>query len=702
MTWGSNFPIVRIILFLVGGMVCAAHCTFPNKFLWIVWSLLLACYLCLLLLIPRRQFYKWSPYIGGIGLSAVFWAGVVCRMQYTQQDGKLAPHIAHMEAYVAVVLETSSMQGDRRAATVAVRQVYAQGSWYHVTGKVRLHIHGTAESTIAYGSVYLILGSPRLTSAPLNPHVFNYQAFLKQEKIYYQQRVSNTSFYKIGYHPPSQIQVLLDRMRQFCQAALVQHIQEPHARGIVLALVLGAKEDLDEALRVAYAGAGTMHVLAVSGLHVGILYGLLSFLVYGRKRLRPTGWIPALLICLGLWIYAAVTGLTPSVLRATWMFSLVALAKLTGKKGNIYNILATSALVLLLWNPLIIESISFQLSYLAVWGIVYLQPKIYHVFKCKHFILRHLWKWTSVSLAAQIATTPISLYYFHQFPVYFIIANWVVVPAAFLIFSLGITVLLTSGCGMLNVGLSWVLEQVTTLINRFVRGISELPYSVIGDIYMDEWQVVLWYGILGSILLFFSTKTFRSFVLVSIMVCSLAITHIKTALQQHDQQGIIFYSVYPQQAMAFIDGCHSWLLVDEALQSNKKKINHQIKPSLLARGLYHYNSYTLAEVIAWPHGLCKAYQGIKVAYWRGKRLIIIDQPGIQWPLWNIKVETDYLIVEGNSVDSLAPLLTQFECSTLVIGSSNRKQLAAKLQMEAKLLKINSYHVGEQGALQVNW
>jgi competence protein ComEC len=606
-----------------------------------------------------------------------------------------------MEAYVAVALENSSSQGDRTAVTVAVQQVYTKGDWHKVVGKVRLHIKGTTtEDAIQYGTIYLILGSPQPVGAPLNPHAFNYQALLKQEKIYYQQHISSIAFHPIGYHPPSQLQVLLNRIRQFFQAALTKHVQNPNAKGIVLALVLGDKGQLNELLREAYAGAGTMHVLAVSGLHVGILYGLLSLLVYGRKGALTSKWVRPFLICLGLWTYAGVTGLDPSVLRATWMLSLVTLAKLLNRKGNIYNVLATSAFLLLLWNPLLLQSVSFQLSYLAVWGIVYLQPKIYHWFKFKNSILRHLWGWTSVSLAAQIATTPISLYYFHQFPVYFIIANWVVVPAAFLIFFLGIAVLFTSNWEILHIGLSWLLEQLIMLINQFVIQVNQLPYSVVRDIYMDKWQVGLWYGVLGSIWLFYHAKTFLSWVIMSTVICFLAINNIKTALHQRSQQGVIFYSVYKHEAMAFVQGTHSLLLVDEGLRKDMKKLNYHIKPNQVARGIATCNSYTLDEVFQLAHLPWQAYHGIKIGYWGGKRFILIDQAGLRWPLCNAKIYTDFLIIAHNSIKTLQPLVSQFEWGTLVIGSSNSKRLITQLQLEAQQLRFPMHVLSKEGALEV--
>lgn len=180
MSWSANFPLVRITLFLVGGMVCAADWSLSSELLWIIWILLFICYLALLLGIPRHQFYKWSSYIGIVGLSVVFWTGVLCRIQYTQHNDRLAPYLPYIEAYVVVLLEEPNIQDDRKTVSVAVRQVYAQGSWHRVMGKVCLHIKGTVTNPPQYGSVCLILGSPQLFRAPLNPHTFNYQTLLKQ------------------------------------------------------------------------------------------------------------------------------------------------------------------------------------------------------------------------------------------------------------------------------------------------------------------------------------------------------------------------------------------------------------------------------------------------------------------------------------------------------------------------------------------
>lgn len=570
----DNFPIVRIACFFIVGIWVASACTcmIPSTLLWSVWVILLTAYISIVLCFPVHQFYQWRSYVGLIGVSAIFWAGFVCRMQHGRNvDEGLSPHVPHMEAYVAVALETLPSDSTKKILKVAVKQVYAHNSWHDVsTSKVQLLLKKDFTEAIQYGNIYLILGCPHPPPKTLNPHTFNYQAFLQRDSIYYQQYVSAATLQKIGYQPPSFLQNFLYRLREGCQHALTQHISHLQVNAIVLALVLGIKNELDISLRDAYASTGTMHILAVSGLHIDILYGILYFLLYWRRRPIAKPWMRDLFACGIIWIYAGMTGLSPSVLRAAAMFSLVTLARLVGKKSHVYNVLATSAIFLLLYQPLLLESVSFQLSYLAVGGIVYLQPKIYAWFQVKNFILRSLWMWTSVSLAAQIAVAPISTYYFHQFPVYFIIANWVVVPAALFIFSLGVAILITTPFSIFNIYLSRLLEYIIMGMNKWVMLIQQLPGSTL-HMYIEVWQVIVCYGILISLLIFFHTRTFKAFILLSIVTLTLAIGSIQIAVQRHRQRGIVFYSVAPHAAMAFVDGMYGLLLVDKALCEYSKK-----------------------------------------------------------------------------------------------------------------------------------
>lgn len=701
---GDNFPIVRIACFFIGGVLFASACTcsIGNILLWGVWLVLLISYISIVLCLPPSQFYKWRSYVGILGLSAIFWAGLLCRMQYgSNVNDSLSVHIPHMEAYVAVALESLPSHSTKKILKVAVQQVYTHNSWHKVpTSKVQLQIKNDLEESIQYGNIYVILGCPHQTKGPLNPYTFNYQTFLQQDSIYYQQYVSADILQKIGYRPSSILQAFFYQLGACCQNALTKHIQNPQVKAIVLALLLGIRDELDLSLRDAYAATGTMHILAVSGLHIGILYGILYFFMYWRKKSIANQWIRDMLICVAIWIYAGITGLSSSVLRAACMFSLVGFARLIGKKSHVYNVLATSAILLLLYQPLLLESVSFQLSYLAVWGIIYLQPKIYHWLRFKNFILQRLWVWTSISLAAQIATAPISIYYFHQFPVYFIVANWVVVPAAFLIFSLGIAVIVTSHWGVVNDYISWLLEYVTMLMNKWVNFIHQLPCKQV-NIYIDSWQVILCYGILVSCLIFLHTRTFKAFILVAIVTLTLAIGSIKIVIQQYFQRGIIFYSVAPYEAIAFVHGMHGLLLLDQGMSENKKKVSYQLHPILLARGIDCYQTCLFDELECMPNMPWQTYDGITLGVWQGKKIIIINHDLHKYPVGNQKIFADFLVIQNNSVNSLSQILDRFDFNTLVIGSSNWKKLARKIENEANNHQVNNHNL-EKGALQITW
>ena len=232
----------------------------------------------------------------------------------------------------------------------------------------------------------------------------DYRAVLQREHIYYQDQVAFVK--KLGHAPPKSYRAFFGEVRRYAKRILVRHIHTQREQDIILALVLGMRSELDLSTKTDYINAGTMHILAVSGLHVGMLYGLLNFLLGSLMGLPPRHIGRSLLTLAGVGGYACITGLAPSVLRATIMLSCFMVTGWLSRLQRTYNTLASSAFVLLMAHPQLLFSISFQLSYLAVGGIVYLQPRLYRCIRVKHWGLDHLWRWTTLSIAAQLAITP--------------------------------------------------------------------------------------------------------------------------------------------------------------------------------------------------------------------------------------------------------------------------------------------------------
>lgn len=704
MSFWSRFPFARITLALVGGILAARYCEGLGWLAGVVLGCLLLTYILVVRLAPPAAFRAWRPFLGLLALGSIFLLGY---LRFWKSEVYRAPdHLMQLteaiEAYEATALEDMHEQTKRSSVVVAVRWVRVQGTWQQVQGKVHLSFPLLTAPQVRYGDVLLVCGAPQVVSAARNPHAFDYAAFLGLSHVYHQHFVAGDEIALLGYRPPNLIKAWSFQVLRYCQCLLSQHIHAPGARAVVLALVLGQKDALTPAVRAAYAGTGTMHVLAVSGLHVGILYWFISLLLGLLPPLSYARWISPIISLGVLWFYAFVTGLSPSVLRATLMFTLVALAPMLGRQSNIYNTLAASAFLLLFWNPSWLFAVGFQLSYLAVLGIVYLQPRIYAWWSFHSWALDKLWLLASVSLAAQLATTPVSLYYFHQFPSYFLLANWVVVPAALLILCLGLGVLMTSFWPGLSVLVAWVLEHLVRGVNTFVIGIQALPYSVIDNLALSTVAVLLLYSLLILWLLFWHTRRLRYGVAASVLILLLSLRAIQTCLIQQAQCQVIFYSIDCHQVVAFMQGRQSTLCVDARFKDVPHKHCYHVQPSHTALGITSLVSYTLEEAAQQPDFPLQTWQGLKVAVWYGKQFIFLDRDSLPLPHFASKVPTDFLVIENNVVTALQPLLDRFDFDILVIGASNARAVAQQLQGAATQRGLYSHSLLQQGALSVSW
>ena len=288
----------------------------------------------------------------------------------------------------------------------------------------------------------------------------------------------------------------LERLRHYFSEVIDTYMQRPASKQIALALLLGQKESLDKEIRQAYSETGTLHILAVSGLHVGIIYSLLLLPLSVLKQghfLRK--WYLVLVVVL-IWVYAAMTGFSPSVIRASAMFSLFTAGQMRKRRPSVWNILAFSALLMLCMDPDVLFDLGFQLSYLAVAGIVGLQPLILRLWQPKHRVLEYIWQMASVTLAAQLVTMPLTLYYFHTFPSYFLLANLLVVPLSYVILCVGVPFLLLAWIPWLGGLLGWVMDLLLWVQNELTYVVQALPGGTINGLFIPEMGMLAMWGLL--------------------------------------------------------------------------------------------------------------------------------------------------------------------------------------------------------------
>jgi competence protein ComEC len=308
-------------------------------------------------------------------------------------------------------------------------------------------------------------------SSPKNPYQFNYAHYLQTQGIYHQIRCTSSEILRFDYTNHS-MRGYAERLRNYCISKLEKTSIAQEELAIIQALVLGQKRALDKQQYEAYAAAGAIHILAVSGLHVGILYAILFLLFSPITTLKKGDILRSILIVISLWGYAVLTGLSPSVSRAVTMFSFFAIAQSLHRKTSTINTLGLSFVTLLLYNPLFLFHVGFQLSYIAVLSIISIQPKLSSYYKPRKKLVAFVWNTATVTLAAQIGLAPLSIYYFHQFPGLFFMTNLVVLPVLGTILGMGILVILLASFSILPEALANFYGNTIGLLNDFIAWVA--------------------------------------------------------------------------------------------------------------------------------------------------------------------------------------------------------------------------------------
>jgi competence protein ComEC len=291
-----------------------------------------------------------------------------------------------------------------------------------------------------------------------------------------------------------------------------------------MALLFGEKTELSKEINSNYKQAGIMHILAISGLHIALIYGIILWLTKPLLRLKK-GKLYIFFISLSvLWFYAILAGFSASIVRAAVMFSVVALAKIVNRQANIYNSLAVSALLLLVYNPNYLFDVGFQLSFAAIFSIVIFQPFVRKYSYDKNKIILKTKELLLISLVAQMGVLPLILYYFGQFPLLFLLANLIAIPLSSLILILGLALIpFNFLLPKLAIYLSILVNFLIEIMNNFTAWIVKFDVFIIRNIAFHEVLVLLLYLIIGTILYFIYFSKIKNLkpILFSILIFQL-------------------------------------------------------------------------------------------------------------------------------------------------------------------------------------
>lgn len=575
-----------------------------------------------------------------------------------------------------------------------------------VSGKVLMYFQkDTSVSGLNYGDRIIVNAIISQVSPPANPHQFNYKRFLANSGIYHQVYITSKGWKNTGERWVNPVFQFAYDARQ----KLLRILEDNGLRGdeyaVVSAILLGYDDFMGRELRDTYAGAGALHVLCVSGLHVGIIFLILSLILRPLDKKKALRYLKMILLLASIWAYAFITGLSPSVMRAGVMFSLFAWRESRREKSNPYNILAASAFILLAIDPYMITKIGFQLSYSAVLAIISLFNPIYSLMPVKNPVPDYFWKLTVVSIAAQIGTFPFAIFYFHQFPTYFFLTNIIVIPLVWLILNMGILVLLVSAfSSFAALHLSSVLWFLLVALNRSVEYIHALPGSTLSGLVISLPQVIMIYAFIILLSRAFITRNAKLVVAGFSVVAILGLSLSLDKMHRLGHKQIFVYQAGRSSGIDFVYGSKAWFLADSALLRDDQAIGFNISGNRVFSGVRTVEEIEIGDTLHYPgYPENPAFQiyAPDLIYFAGKRIAILgsdhhmhkpDKP----------LDVDLLILSGKPRLSVRELQSEFNFETLVFDISLAPWLVKKWKPYCDSTGVKYHDVRTDGSFSLRF
>lgn len=501
-----NYPILRLLIPFVLGIGVAYGSPLSLSLPMILW-LISICWFVSLILQHRKTLT--TTLLSGIFLQILFvLAGfsLTCihfRNENTEFYDKI---FENNQSFVAKIIDHPVP----KAKSFKVLAIIEQNTDGQTIGqKAVLYFGKDSLHPPNYGDVVLIHAKIKEIENSKNPYAFDYKKYMQRKGIFFSGYVPKYGWQQISRCQLNPIRDKAYRIQQYFSQIFADAGMSGDEYSIITAILLGNDETMEPELKASYASAGVSHILCVSGMHVGVIFMILNFMLQPLEYSKPLRLLKAMLLMLFIWIYACITGLSPSVTRAATMFSFVTIGGLLRRNTNIFHSLFASLFILLIINPLLIFEIGFQLSYAAVFGIVIFQPKLMELWEPKHKIVNYLWNLVTVSVAAQLATFPLSVYVFGQFPNYFLLANLSVISLSFVVVVSGVCVLAMSFIPIISSFTVWLLTHEIKLMNLIIQSIEKIPGAVTENISISWIQMLLIYLCITAFYLLFQQKKKR-------------------------------------------------------------------------------------------------------------------------------------------------------------------------------------------------
>ena len=706
MQYRHLFPMVRILLpFMAGIIVCSAVSS-PVEIPFSIWASLLLLTVASAFVFPGKARFIQTRAFGLLASLFLFVSGY--NLVLLHQEILRPGHFSHNSlagTFIATVQEPVQEKDHSFKTILEIKAIRKETGLVTAEGRVLTYLaKDSLHKPPAEGSLIVFAGNIQPISGPQNPGAFDYRKYMATHNVYHQVYLTPPNWKVLEKPQGFSLLCTAHRVSDKFVSILAENGLKGREFAVAAALIMGQGDMLDNETLQAYSGTGVMHILSVSGLHVGVIFIIISFLLGFMKKKGWQLYLKTAIILFTIWVYALLTGMSPSVMRSAVMFTFISLGNASNRYVHIINSLAVSALVLLAFDPLMINNVGFQLSYIAILGIVFINKPIADLWSPKNRITEYIWGLIAVSIAAQVATAPLAMLYFHQFPAYFIPANLVAIPLSFLAIYSGVAVLATSFIPVVSNIFGLLTNYLLFALNYSVSFIEHLPHSVLPVTSIFTRETILIYLVITfvGLWLYYQRKSF-AFVSLS-LVLALTICFSITEINRREQQKIIFYAAGKQSAIGFIHGTGQVLIADSMLISDSKAMKFQVDG---ARTLYGIHSLSVSAIDTLSGKNLNSFDTESPLYTLGKnfifhnkRIAIVDSlPKVQGNIKKLAV--DYLWIRGNPRLRVADLQKLYEPQLVLLDGSNSYYNAEKWTTELQKAGIKAYNLRKSGAYVVS-
>lgn len=665
-----NSPFIKLTLTLLLGVLAGFY--IPISLLHILALTALLCIIFILRYTYTRKSLFEDPVFGILAYSLFFLTGMLTtQLQLPENQPRHYIHTIPLEERSVLQIRITEglkpdLYNDKFIAEVeAVNNRSSHGSI------LLLFSRDSTETSPATGERLLVATPINEIPSSRNPHQFDYRRFMGNRGVMRQINPGKEEIAKIGKvaGPAS----LAEEIRTQIVTDLRKNNFDREELAIIQALLLGQRQDISPETYRNFSAAGAIHILAVSGLHVGIIL-LLLHRIFSPLERSPGGKIlKMVLVIVLLWGFAVLAGLSPSVVRAVTMFSFIAVGMQIKRRTSVMNSVFLSLMLLVLLRPQFLFEVGFQLSYLAVISIILFQPLIYNILEPKNKILKYFWGILSVTIAAQAGVLPLSLFYFHQFPGLFFLSNLVILPFLGFILAMGILVILLSLADYLPSIVADIYNQIIEGLNSFVAWIARREDFLLENTSLSLLQVLGCYLVLIAAYKTWSAYKAKNLIYLLSAIATLQFLFIFEATQARKNEFIIFHK--PRHTILGYK------------KESVLRISHTLSTAPLATSPVKdfFAGENLREFETRPREyLYKIDEQI---------LLVIDSTGI----YHQQLTPNFVLLTGSPKVNLDRLINDLQPALLIADGNNYKSYVKRWKKSGNLKGIPFHDTSEKGA-----